>query len=1007
MRSLKSLFALTASAVVLMGCQPVRLVVPAPTRTAPQAKPTTLFTDVAAEAGVRFMHVGNAPFMPLGTGVAFGDYDNDDWLDIYVTHQAGANALYRNKGDGTFADVAQIAGVTAPETIGGGAIFADYDNDGWRDLYVVNQGPNILYRNNGDGTFADVTELAGVGDEGYGQSAAFGDYDNDGWLDLYVVNHIDLELRSIDKLYHNEGDGTFSDASDLLSEHLRSGAGFVASFFDYDDDGDLDLYVVNDFTFGEYRRNVLWMNDGPDSSGRWRFRDVSSRSRTNVAINGMGLAVGDFSNRGRHDLVMTNIGPNFLLASNGRGQYQEVGSAAGIRRARLPGDRETLTWCALSLDYDHDGWLDIFLCGSPLDKGAGLPSVLYRNKQDGAFADVTEQAGVGGEFWSRAGAYADFDRDGDVDFFVANYNQPAALYRNNSQDTRWLTVRLAGTKSNRDGLGAKVYLTAGGRTQFRQIQSGGSLGAGNDLAAYFGLGDAAQVERLEIVWPSGTIQILSDVPSNQILNVTESASTEQDFDLRVEALSLRDTAALAGTVACGRLAQPTLRVRNLGKQPLVSATLVYSVTSHDGQTVLEERIVIPQLVPFATQIITLPGWVPQAGVGYRIAVMGQASNDEYLDNNTVESNVTASNFSDIAFASRLVDEEPGSSVTTGDFDGDGLADLYLVNSARPNILYRNRGNGAFEDVTAKANVGYWGLSSNAITADFDGDGALDIYLLTLNENNVYYRNRGDGTFENATHKANLDNRGTSRAAVSGDFDQDGDVDIFLINDGQADVLFLNDGDGAFESAPKSAGLADYGGGRGAVAGDFNGDGKLDIYVVKDREPNVLYLNNGHGSFTVAPLQAGVADSNRSWGVVAADLDGDSDLDLYVTNLAQPNTLYLNNGNGTFVDGTTASGLGQQTGSSTSAMVADLNGDGTLDLAVANTGEQTNWLYLNDGRGRFRQTIDPSSVGAKSNSVALASADFNNDGGADLYVVNANMPDALYLNNHPNGAGCWR
>ena len=219
------------------------------------------FSDVTDEAGVGLAHAGTAPGMPLGNGVAWGDFDRDGWPDLFVSNQGGPNALYRNLGDGRFVDVAHEAGVSAAADFGSGAVFGDYDNDGRLDLFVANIGANRLFRNLGDGRFEDVTAFTGLGDEGYSQSAAWGDYDNDGWLDLYVSNHVGPE-GSADRLWHNRGDGRFEDASGLLPWRLRSGAAFVASFVDYDDDGDQDLYVINDKWFGETTSNVLWRNEG-------------------------------------------------------------------------------------------------------------------------------------------------------------------------------------------------------------------------------------------------------------------------------------------------------------------------------------------------------------------------------------------------------------------------------------------------------------------------------------------------------------------------------------------------------------------------------------------------------------------------------------------------------------------------------------------------------------------------------------------------------------------------
>lgn len=979
-----------------------------------QQRTETLFTDVAAATGAQLEHRGAAPVMPLGGGVAFGDYDNDGWLDIYVTNQGGSNALYRNQGDGTFVDQAAAAGVTAPDAIGSGALFGDYDNDGWRDLYVVNLGGNLLFHNNGNGTFTDVTDAAGVGDEGFGQSAVWGDYDNDGWIDLYVVNHMGPD-DSADRLYHNEGNGQFRDVSSLLSAHLRAAAGFAASFVDYDDDGDVDLYVVNDVTFGDHRENVLWQNEGPGQDGLWRFRDVSTRARANIALNGMGLAVGDFDNDADQDFAMTNIGPNVLLANTGRGQFQDISQAAGIRRERLPGDREPLTWCALSFDYDNDGWLDLFLCGSPLDKGDGLPSALFHNLQDGGtFADVSDQSGMTGEYWTRAGAYGDFDRDGAVDFYVVNYDQPAALYHNNNVHNNnvganWLTVRLAGVLSNRDALGAKVRLTTidqsgVGQTQVRQIQSGGSLGAGNDIAAYFGLGNAAMVERLEIDWPSGLTQVLTDLPINRAISVTEALTSTLENDLRLEVLNLPQT----GMLVCGEEFALEIRVHNLGRELLKSSEVVYGVGDYSGRTLIGESVILPDIPAFGAQIVWFSSWVPAMNESYHLHLSSRSAEDlpDGPLKNHMNVDLDTATFIDRSFDAGLIEEEPGVAIATGDFNRDGYTDIYLVNNSRPNQLYFNNGDGAFRNVTAAAGVGHTGLGSGAVVADFNQDGAPDIYLLNLDEDNVYYQNRGNGTFTNLTGIAGMSHRGTSRAAVDADFDDDGDLDIYLVNDGQANLLLLNQGDGTFIAAPESVGLTDRGGGRNAVARDFDGDGDIDIYLVKDREANVLYLNRDDGTFEIAPSDTSAADTGRGRAAVAADFDGDGDQDLYVANLAEVNRLYVNQGDGAFRDGSIESGLDDAADATVDAKVADFNGDGWPDLVVANAGGQPNIVYLNQGDGHFARASAAFGANDDANSVAAAVADFNNDGSSDLYIVNANLPDQLYFNSSPQSEGCW-
>ena len=447
------------------------------------------FSDVTVAAGVGLAHAGTAPGMPLGNGVAWGDFDRDGWPDLFVSNQGGPNALYRNLGDGSFVDVAAEAGVSAAEDFGSGAVFGDYDNDGWPDLFVANIGANRLFRNLGDGRFEDVTAAAGLGDEGYSQSGAWGDYDNDGWLDLYISNHIAPD-GSADRLWHNLGDGRFEDASGLLPWRLRSGAAFVASFVDYDDDGDQDLYVINDKWFGETTSNVLWRNEGPGPANRagrhdWLFRDVSTHSGTSYTVNGMGLAVGDVDNDLDQDFLFTNIGANVLLSNSGDGRFRDFTQVAGVARASLPDGSEALTWCALFFDFDHDTWLDSFLCGSPLDSGDGQPDALYHNRGDGRFTDVAAETGMDAAQWTRSGAWADYDRDGDLDLYLASYGQSGQLWRNNARDSNWLTLELRGVHSNRDGIGAKIRLDAGGVTQLREMRSGESLGAGNQLLAHF------------------------------------------------------------------------------------------------------------------------------------------------------------------------------------------------------------------------------------------------------------------------------------------------------------------------------------------------------------------------------------------------------------------------------------------------------------------------------------------------------------------------------------------
>ncbi|HBY92902.1 MAG TPA: hypothetical protein DEP84_02895 [Chloroflexi bacterium] len=507
----------------------------------------TFFKDVTAEANVLVEHRPNPhDELPFGNGVAFTDYDTDGWVDIYITNQLGSNALFRNNGNGTFTDQARSAGVDLPDALSTGALFADYDNDGDRDLYVLRYGPNVLFQNNGDGTFTDVTAVAGVGNRGRGVSAAWGDYDRDGYLDLYVTNHTSKLTQDFshvrsggaaqpdpgarDALYHNNRDGTFTDVTDLLGlDRQKTGMGFVASFVDYDNDGDPDIYLVNDVYVGRaYGGNLLWRNDGPSRNGRWRFTELSEAARVNAAIFGMGLAVGDYDNNGFQDLFMSNVGRPVLYRNSGNGTFRDVTDCAGIAHAHI-NDANAVSWGVGLFDYDNDGWLDAYVNNGnmmyfgpsvesdPLDQ----PNSLFRNNRDGTFTDVSGLSGADNPLKSRALAYGDFNNDGYLDLYVSNFDGPTALYRNESHRNNWLVIKLEGTSSNRDAIGAKVRVSAAGITQLRELRSGEHHGSASEIGAFFGLGQSRNVDRLEILWPSGLVQTFANVSVNQRLHIVE------------------------------------------------------------------------------------------------------------------------------------------------------------------------------------------------------------------------------------------------------------------------------------------------------------------------------------------------------------------------------------------------------------------------------------------------------------------------------------------------------
>ena len=493
-----------------------------------------------------------------------------------------SNALYRNEGNGTFTQSANEAHVSDPEGIGNGGCAADFDNDGHQDLFLTNWGSSKLFHNSGDSTFADVTDAAGVGDpdDTYRSTGcAWGDYDRDGYVDLVVVRHMNEDdqsrtggplsstaLRAL-SLHHNGGDGSFSNVTHLLGDDSEPGvltfgsrrnpdktagnvwgAGFQPGWVDFNNDGYPDLYVVNDF--GRLvQPNVLWRNDGEGEDGSWTFTDISSESGADVAMFGMGLAVGDYNLDGHLDMFITNIGRPVLLANSREGlSFTDTTLEAGVdigsfkgydclleeRRRRDSCSGKRVTWGTVFFDYDNDGDEDLYVASGFLDvdptsNPKKQPNVLLRNDGDGSFTDVSEISGADDPGHSHGTVYLDYNNDGCLDLYVANLGTSAVLAQHgklfeNRCDwgNSWLVIRTVGTASNRDGIGARITVVAGEKTQVREVSAGGSNKSQSMLPAHFGLGKTEMVDSIQVRWPSGTVQTLRDVAVNRRIIIEEA-----------------------------------------------------------------------------------------------------------------------------------------------------------------------------------------------------------------------------------------------------------------------------------------------------------------------------------------------------------------------------------------------------------------------------------------------------------------------------------------------------
>lgn len=467
------------------------------------------FADVTAAAGITQQHFSTN----LITGQAWGDYDNDGWPDLYLTNGQGANTLYRNQGDGSFAVSVYSDQVALADRSSGGVTFVDYNNDGWLDLLVLNDGVDVLFRNTGVG-FVDVTASVGLAaHQGVGESAAWADFNRDGYLDVYIVNWYEedgVHPDRHDRLYQNQQGKAFVDVSALLDVGRMSGPGFAAVFVDYDRDGDQDLYVVNDKLFG----NVLWRNDGPGCGG-WCFSDVSVETDAQRPAYSMGIAVSDFDLDADYDLFYSSIGESILLQNQidlGLYQFLDVAEQAGVLTTAV-------SWGAFFADFDNDGLEDLYLATSNSDPA--LSDRMYHNLGQGQFADVSAGSGASNPSATIGAAYADYDLDGRIDFVVGNTGEGYRLYRNiTASANNWLGVSLkASQRFDAAAVGSEVIVQLDDGARLRRYRHlGSSIGSSHQPTLHFGLGERSPVA-IEVIWPDGTAVTDSSGKINTIVNI--------------------------------------------------------------------------------------------------------------------------------------------------------------------------------------------------------------------------------------------------------------------------------------------------------------------------------------------------------------------------------------------------------------------------------------------------------------------------------------------------------
>jgi hypothetical protein len=538
-----------------------------------QEKIDVVFHDVAKDAGLIHAHVWGGKESQdylieiKGSGLGFYDFDNDGWLDVYMPNgvrfgesytpqTAPIPRLYKNNRDGTFTDVTARAGVGRTGW-GTGVCIGDFDNDGWDDLFCTYWGHNILYHNNGDGTFSDVTRQAGLYEDRlrWGTGATFLDYDRDGYLDLFVANYVELDVSKVARpsdpgactwrnkpvpcgpmglppgtsiLYHNNGNGTFTDVSEK-SGILKPGPHYSITpvSYDFDNDGWPDIFVAVD------SMPTLYFHNNHDGTfGEMGLMAGCAYNEEAREQAGMGVAVGDFNCDGWLDVFKTHFQEDtpILLQKNSNCTFSDITFSAG-----LSGFNKYVGWGAAFMDYDNDGWPDIFWVTGHVYSGFvkdhvdtyRSPRMVLRNSGNGKFQDVSAQLGPGvnQRFCSRGSAYVDYDNDGDMDVLVMNLNESPSLIRNDGgNQNNSITIKLKGTACNRSAIGARARVVTGDHSQINEVSSGGSVMSQSDLRLQFGLGKSWIVDLLEIRWPTTQkIESFKKIEANQFLTIEEGA----------------------------------------------------------------------------------------------------------------------------------------------------------------------------------------------------------------------------------------------------------------------------------------------------------------------------------------------------------------------------------------------------------------------------------------------------------------------------------------------------
>lgn len=858
------------------------------------------FVEVGQKAGVDF------PGMSMS--VVWIDYNRDGWLDLFLSNSHGdPDILYQNCGNGQFKDVTRACGLTDKKWTYYSQ-WADFDNDGHLDCFIHYMDDYELFINQGDNHFISKKALLPFPKT---FNSTWADYDQDGWLDVYMPRgDYNREIAgSPENLFYRQ-------VGNLHFENLVHQAGVncigdshFASWIDYNNDGYLDLYVINGYNQPDY----FFQNQGDGT-----FRDIFQT--TNIQ-NHDGVAYwADFNNDGFYDFFMTDGLKPAIYKNKTNGTFEKIVIPAELEFSvpLEPGTPFDINW----IDLNNDGFLD-------LNVNVNNTLFLFLNEGNETFINVTSQINLPQNIPFFGSIWGDYDNDGDLDWYIGS-KKSNLLLQNQGVPNRWLKIDLKGTVSHPEGYGAKLKLVCGNLIQSCQVGIGEPTKSFSLKMLFFGIGQASHVDSIIVDWPSGIKQDILYVKANQQISLVEP------------------------------------------RRPLFTN---YSI--HAG-------IANPNFKTNSVSFIDFNGdEYPDIAVGKQAPLIYE--------------NVKECKFQDVSKAIGLTFDIETNAIGFGDFDNDGCGDLYLANGIyTPNILLKNQNNQSFIDVTAASGTAGGALCSyDLVLGDYNNDGLLDFFVGNLGPDKLYL-NQGDFQFKDFTDSAGISDTLISYC-TAGDYDNDGDLDIYVANnrggydyypvkDRWPNYLYQNQGDGTFINVTVAAGVEEFGNTKGACFGDYDNDGDLDLYIGNDGGPNRLFQNNGDGTFRDVTAKANVAEPWGTHGVVFADFDNDGFLDIYAAGGSyipeqqayclqkeHPDVLYHNNGNGTFTDITKESGAGYNNPCTSSLAVADADRDGDLDLFLGNNIYKNQYHSANvflKNNGNVNHWVQFKLIGHTSNRFAI-------------------------------------